>query len=158
MTDLEWKIINNYQVSNTGRVIGKSGKELKPAINQQGYYQVAFHINGVQYNKRVNRLVAECFIPNPENKPEVNHKDGDKRNNHVDNLEWCTKSENQLHAFRNGFKSMPRGNDSPCVKISDEDILKIREMKGVLKYKEIAEIYNVDASLISRIQNNQRRC
>lgn len=83
-----------YDVSNTGNVRRVGGKVLKPAL-VAGYPRVT--VGGK--NCHIHRLVAIAFIPNPENKPCVNHKDGDKQNNHVSNLEWATYSENELHAY-----------------------------------------------------------
>ena len=103
-----------YEVSNMGRIrslsrIVRSGRGnrinptviLKPAIGQWGYEQVCLRKDGKKYTKRVNRLVAQAFIPNPNNLPQVNHIDGDKTNNCVDNLEWCDASHNMKHCFDN---------------------------------------------------------
>ena len=81
----------------------KFGREkiLKQTKSKYGYLVVGLYKNGKHKLFRVNRLVAEAFIPNPENKPEVNHKDTNKLNNRADTLEWATRSENQLHAFKN---------------------------------------------------------
>lgn len=105
----EWKVITdypNYMVSNLGRVRNKSGKILQPAkcggVDGKTYYTVKLGRNGYteHKNKRVHRLVAEAFIPNPHNKREINHIDGNHLNNVVSNLEWSTRSENMKHSFR----------------------------------------------------------
>lgn len=99
----EWKnIINadNYEVSNLGRVRNKTTKYiLKPRLTKTGYYQVSIKLNNSQkfINQYIHRLVAIAWILNPDNKPSVNHKDGDKSNNIVDNLEWTTYKEQQYH-------------------------------------------------------------
>ena len=100
-----------YEVSNTGRVrsIGRYVKsrwgqtwynmhELKIQTSKKGYKTVVLHRDGDYYQKQVHRLVAEAFIPNPENMEQVNHKDTDKANNNVSNLEWCTQRENVNHS------------------------------------------------------------
>lgn len=81
----------------------KFGREiiLKQTKSKYGYLTVGLYKKCKHKVFRVNRLVAEAFIPNPENKPEVNHKDTNKENNHVSNLEWNTRSENQIHAYEN---------------------------------------------------------
>ena len=104
-----WKDIKGfegfYKISNTGKVRSlprngtkKDGSILKPST-YTGYAIVSLQKNGETSYKRVHTLVAEAFIPNPDNKREVNHIDGNKTNNNVKNLEWCTSSENQLHAI-----------------------------------------------------------
>ena len=75
------------------------GKMITPVLNQHKYYQVALYKNGKSFNKLVHQLVAEAFIPNPENKPTVNHKDGNKINNKVENLEWATAKEQTYHSI-----------------------------------------------------------
>ena len=106
----EWKTIPDwdlYEISNLGRLRGKDrivnnhggpyvrkSKLLKPAKDKYGYYTFCFNQNGKKKNIKIHRLVAECFIPNPENKPCVNHIDNNPSNNRVDNLELCTHQEN----------------------------------------------------------------
>ena len=109
-----WKAIEGtngtYEVSNTGKVrclnykmTGKT-KELTCTEKVGGYLQLRVTVDGKRKTVVVHRLVAKAFIPNPENKPEVNHKDGNKKNNHVDNLEWATRSENIRHAVASGLR------------------------------------------------------
>lgn len=100
-----WKDIKGYeglyQVSNTGRVKRvATGRVLKGSKNAGGYITVKLSKHGVTSTKTIHRLVAETFIPKPENKPEINHIDEDKTNNKVDNLEWSTRKENINHGTR----------------------------------------------------------
>lgn len=101
-----------YGINKLGVVFNKtSGKIMKPSINAKGYYQIVMVDNFKnRITRKVHRLVAETFIPNPENKPTVNHKDGNKANNHIDNLEWTTYSENQQHAYDIGLCPKYKGN------------------------------------------------
>lgn len=121
-----WKDISGYegyyQISNFGQIRSVpryithktkgggfvnqyfKGKILKPTTTRNGYKMIVLSKDGKFKYQTIHRLVATAFIPNPENKPTVNHKDGDKSNNHVDNLEWCTSSENNSHAYRIGLK------------------------------------------------------
>lgn len=98
-----------YQISSFGRLMGfprhnwKVGGIRKWFKMKNGYLVYSLHKDGVHIKILVHRLVAKTFIPNPENKPEVNHLDGNKENNHVSNLEWATPSENMKHSFDTGL-------------------------------------------------------
>lgn len=111
-----WKDIKNYpkyQVSNLGRVKSLNymrtnrEKVLSLKTTRCGYLTFLLYKNGKRKNALVHRVVAEAFLPNLDNKPQVNHMNGDKTNNRVDNLEWATQSENEKHAFRTGLKHKP---------------------------------------------------
>lgn len=108
---------NYYEVSNLGRVRRKKGETiykdgrvanfsetiLKQTPNKKGYLRVYLSVKSKKYTKTVHRIVAETFIENPNNKETVNHKDCDKTNNTIENLEWMTNKENMQHAFKNGM-------------------------------------------------------
>ena len=123
-----WKDIQGYeglyQVSNLGRVkslgrfiesrlkgvdkVWKAERILKTCKRTNGYIGVGLRKNGKGKNFNIHRLVAIAFLDNPENKPQVNHIDGNKKNNNVSNLEWVTNSENQKHAYKHGLiKTIP---------------------------------------------------
>lgn len=99
-----WKDIEGYeglyQVSNLGRVRNKHNKILRYRISNCGYYRYALCKDGKYKYLSIHRLVAEAFIPNPDNLPCVNHKDENKKNNFVDNLEWCTSAYNNIYGTR----------------------------------------------------------
>lgn len=106
-----WKTIPgfpNYEASSTlGKIRNKkTGRILKESITSKGYHTVILYQGTVESRvcRGVHRLVALAHIPNPENKPQVNHKDGNKSHNWADNLEWVTNSENQKHAWENGLQ------------------------------------------------------
>lgn len=115
----EWKTIDinpNYEVSNFGRVRNKKGHIMKLQVGTHGYFQVNLDFDGKNKTKKVHRLVATAFIPNPYNKPQINHIDGNKQNNHISNLEWCTGSENVKHAFNIGLNENMRKVSSITIK------------------------------------------
>lgn len=97
------KPYHSYFVSSCGKIFNSDGVEMKSDKSAR-YDRVKLIINGKSITKSIHRLVAEAFIPNPNNYPQVNHIDGIKMNNNVSNLEWCTASENELHAYRTGLK------------------------------------------------------
>lgn len=103
----KWKPIDNfpgYHISSQGRVYSeKRGIYLKPFLDGWQYPCVSLCKNGKDHTKKIHRLVAESFIPNPLSKREVNHIDGVKTNNHIGNLEWVTNKENIAHAFNTGL-------------------------------------------------------
>lgn len=86
-----------YQVSIWGRIRNEKGEIMKPYVNEKGYLKVTLQDGKTRDKVRISRIVAETFIPNYDHKPEVNHKDGDKMNNSVTNLEWVTRGENMGH-------------------------------------------------------------
>ena len=136
-----WKDIEGYerlyQISNLGNVksldryiINKNGdkqyfpgKYLTQGISDN-YLKVTLSKSNKQRTFRVHILVARAFIPNPENKPEVNHMDGNKQNNRVDNLEWNTRSENELHAYKNGLAKPSNKQKQAVAKYAKENYSK----------------------------------
>lgn len=165
-----WKDVQGYEgqykVSNLGRVKSikrklDSGRSVSEKIlnssskkkTQDGYLMVA--LAGKTF--RVNRLVAAAFIPNPNNKPVVNHIDGDKENNKADNLEWATISENMLHAYRCGLKTAMIGEKNPNAKLTKDQVKAIRN--EYVPYSQqygsnaLAKKYNVSNVTITNIVN-----
>lgn len=118
----QWKEIEGfdglYLVSNLGRVLRKrreyinpqgatcvvEEKELKPSLNGNGYLHYKIRYNGTRKTLKAHRLIALAFIPNPDNKPYINHIDGNKTNNNISNLEWVTAKENTRHAVALGLR------------------------------------------------------
>lgn len=156
-----WKVIEgfeDYEISNTGKVKShKHGREkiLKERISHDGYVWYNLCKNGKQHTKRANRLVADAFIPNPENKPTVNHIDGNKLNNSSDNLEWATREEQMQHAYANGLKKPVRGHLQGNHVLSEDEVREIRAIyKGHDKefgMKPLAKKYNVSPSVIDKV-------
>ena len=153
----------SYQISDKGRIFTKRrldgnriiyGRELHPQITEDGYLKVGLTKNSETKRFYVHRLVAQHFIENPQNLPQVNHKDGNKFNNEVSNLEWCTKRQNQEHAVRNSL--MQHGEARPSAKLTEKDVLEIYKLKGVLPAKEIAAHYGVSKNTINVILRGKK--
>lgn len=106
------KVNNKYEVNEEGLVRNKeTGKILKPRLNPGGYAYVNFIIDGKRKNFAVHRIVAEAFIPNPNDYQEVNHKDYNRSNNNVSNLEWVNSSQNKKHAYIKEENRIARGKE-----------------------------------------------
>ena len=134
-----WKPLANYRgysVSSLGRVKSDARKMsngtgthiskdkiLKPNVLRKEYLQVDLHIDGKRHPRQVHRLVAEAFISNDEHYPQVNHKNGIKNNNRVENLEWCNNSMNVRHAYANGLmrRSEASGREKKKVVLTDKN-------------------------------------
>lgn len=121
-------VFSTYDVSEYGVVTRRrDGRVIKHQINHKGYH-VVFLRSGMVKNMRVSRLVALKYIPNPMGYDEVNHKDGNKDNNHVSNLEWCTGEENREHAKKTGL--MQYGENHRCARLKEVDVVDIRRRIG----------------------------
>ena len=133
--------LDDYIITKRGEVINKHN-------NGKGYLRVI--IGKKRYF--VHRLVAQKFIPNPENKLQVNHKDGNKLNNCVDNLEWVTNQENREHAIENGLHLS--GSKCPYAKLNENDVIYILNHLN-LTNKELSKIFNVSPSCINDIRKGR---
>ena len=153
----KWVKINDFlEVSDFGEV-KSHGKIIKGEITSGGYCRVHISHKGVQYKFLVHRLVAEAFILNPKRLPEVNHIDGNKQNNSVDNLEWCTRSQNTSHAFKTGLRNY-NGCKNPHSKLTQSDVETIRGIYVRGKHCEnnsygLAKRYNVSPKTIQNVVN-----
>ena len=148
--------IDDYEITTEGQVINKNnGHVLKPQPNGKGYLRVS--IGGKL--KFVHRLVAEKYIPNPNNYKQVNHKDGNKLNNSVDNLEWVTKSENIQHSYTYGSKKSPEGVLNGKAVLSEQDVKELRSSyiphDKEFGMKALAKKYGVSEPTINRVVHNR---
>lgn len=166
-----WKPIKDYEglyeVSNLGRVKSLPKMHgnrywnfsliLKENIAYNGYSGVFLQKNKKSTRKSLHRLVAESFIPNPNNLPQVNHKDGNKLNNRVDNLEWCSQSENQIHSRKLGLQKNLKGKDSP----SSKKILQYDKFGNFIAehicIKETAEKFGITSGTLSNCLRGKRK-
>jgi hypothetical protein len=166
-TNMEnWKKIQgfeDYAISDKGNIKRETttkgypeGTLLKPKLQKNGYLSKALHSNKKNYTKLIHRLVAEAFIPNPLNKLTVNHINGKKTDNRVENLEWNTYSENQLHAYDNGLCRGPIGEKQGRSKLKEYQVLEIVELSKIgLTQNEIKRKYDISQGLVSKIINKK---
>lgn len=126
---------DHYAISNFGRIKNvRKDKILTPTLLENGYLSYVFCQNGIKKGFRLHRLVALYFLDNPENKPYVNHKDGDKTNNVVTNLEWCTAQENQIHARTTGLINQEKPIVAVNIDSGDKTVFKsVTEAGAILQ-------------------------
>ena len=149
-----------YQVSNLGRVKSMAFgtvKIRKPVLANPGYLGLVIYKNNLPQSARIHVLVARAFIPNPEDKPEVNHRFGNKKDNRVSELEWATSSENRRHAYDFGLKR--QGAEHPRAKFTEEQVRYIRKVciPGDREFgiSALARKFGVNVEAIRRIYNHK---
>lgn len=167
-----WKVCifsENYLISNLGNIQNiKNGKFLNAGINSEGYKSIGLSINKKPKRFNIHRLLMLTFKSNEYfDGAVVNHKDGNKLNNNLDNLEWCTVKENNIHAIKIGLKNLEylknikrpilKGETNGRSKLKEFQIKEIKELyeKGMF-HKDIAKIYNVSRVCITQIINNKK--
>lgn len=176
-----WKDIAGYeglyQISSTGEVKrveryytqlnGLTGKVntkllsemiMKPFEDEDGYLRISLIKENSRKKHFVHRLVAINFIPNPENKPEVNHKEGNKKDNRVEMIEWNTTSENQIHAIVNKLYVTAKGETAGQAKLKEVQVREIHKLwkSGEVTQEYLSNMFGVASSAISRIVNGVR--
>ena len=160
----EEKIIEgfpNYTISSEGVVFNlRTQKIQKLQTDRDGYMVVNLSNDGIKKRKRVHRLVATAFIPTDDYSLTVNHKDGNKQNNSVDNLEWLSNLDNIRHAYSTGLaipKQNPKGEKSIASKLTFNDAEQIREWvrNNTYSRKEIATMFNITTASVGNIINNK---
>ncbi len=168
---LEWRPVIGYEeyylVSEDGQIktreracnihhnskMIRRPKFLRVYEHPSGYNVVTLYKNRKRTLCGVHRLVAMAFVENAENKPQVNHKDGDRRNNHYSNLEWVTNYENQQHAIFNGLVRYVKGDEHGCSKTNSNDVKKMRELYKTGKYswRELGTMFGLTKSHVGQI-------
>ena len=140
-------IKSRYMIYSDGRIYNtEKDIFMKGGMDKDGYHIVSLSLNGKRFTRKFHRLVADAFIPNPNDLPLVNHKDGDKMNNHHSNLEWVTDAENVHHACEHKLRK------STIDKKTAKKICKMLE-SGKYRIYEISEKLGVSKSSISKIKN-----
>lgn len=155
--------ISGYFISNFGRLKGRSGRIIKSHLNKRiGYYMICLKPTGRKGKPKcvkIHILVAKAFIPNLENKPHINHIDGNKQNNIVTNLEWCTNQENIIHAYKLGLNKSKRGEQNKQAKLTNDQAKWVREhyIPGDRTFgsRALGRKFNVSHDVILYIINNK---
>lgn len=152
---------NKYEISDKGEVFSlnfhRQGvrKQLKERFDKDGYVGVALLKNRKYKYFRISRLVAQAFIPNPNDLPQVNHKNGDKTDNSVENLEWSTGSENIRHSFKVLGKNQ-KGEKNNNSKLTEAQVIAVWDLKGKKTQKEISRMFGVAMHNVDNIHS--QRC
>lgn len=161
---------NAYKIGDQGHVISvkrtfirKNGRPMsikeqfmKQRQDMKGYWRVCLSDNGKTKFVAVHRLVATAFIPNPDNKPQINHIDGNKGNNCVWNLEWCTNGENQKHAYRTGLKHSVDSSGRPKVRVAMIDPVSGEQVATFESFNEAARKMKIFAPNIRKVVLGER--
>ncbi len=149
------KSLDHFVYHSDGKHRTQKGRILKQHKSVKGYIRVSLSKKGKRFHTSVHRLVAKAFINNEFNKPQVNHINGDKSDNRIENLEWCTNSENQIHAIKNGLVNHNTCEKHHNSKLSDKDVLTARWLhkKGATNM-ELSLKYNVSETAMSKILRN----
>lgn len=156
MKEIIWKDVieldSQFETNYLGELKRKSDNKLiKANIDGKGYYQYRINVNGKYKTFLKHRLIAIYFIPNPENKPQVNHINLIKTDNSLDNLEWVTCSENIIHAYKNGLCKRKYGVDNHKAKLNEKQVLEI--YNHILSYSKIAKLYNISKKNVLAIKH-----
>lgn len=159
----------NYAVSDDGQVFSLHGEGLKPVkfgTANHGYKLAYLNRDGVKSTRKVHRLVAEVFLGHSP--LHVNHKNGDKLDNRIENLEYCTRSENMQHAWKYGLCESVRaacakknrlmfGEKHPSSKLTDSQVLEILDLKGKMSQAAVGKLFGVSQTCIGLLWRGKRR-
>lgn len=160
-TECFWKPISfgsGYMVSKRGSVVNSAGQEIIPQKHHKGYLKVRLSSNGKTKGFFVHRLVAKAFHDNPNNPPQINHKDGDKQNNYYLNLEWCDASHNIRHAINSGLIKPKLGLMNPrASKLTENEVLEIRQHILTREFTRdmLCRKYGVSVHVVKDIRSNR---
>jgi hypothetical protein len=152
-----YKVSSCGQIKSCGALRGSvKDKKLKPIMDDKGYCQVSLYKEEKKKNLKIHHIVTASFIGDRGNFV-VNHKNGIKTDNRLENLEYCTARENAIHAFNTGLTKIPVNIFPPTAKLTESDVIKIRKMysDGVMSRVNLAKIHNVTKESIYNVINNK---
>ena len=151
------EIYNNYYITKNGDIFNKHNKKITPVDNGRGYLIVGLTFEGKRIIKAVHRLLAEAFIDNPNNLSDVNHIDGDRRNNSLSNLEWLSHGDNIKHSYSLGNRCAKGSNNANCSTTEETVITICGYLESGLKPCQIRDL-GFNYSLVRGIKNRKRWC
>lgn len=146
----------DYSATYCGKIYShKSNKFLKPFKRNLRQEYLAVSLGKGKFSKLlVHRLIAKTFLPNPKNLPQINHLDGNPKNNAASNLEWCDASKNQIHAYKEGLREAVQGSRHPNAKLNEKQVLEIRKLANAgVTTKQLSLQFQVSRTLIKNIKN-----
>ncbi|HRG19212.1 MAG TPA: NUMOD4 motif-containing HNH endonuclease [Flavobacterium lutivivi] len=143
------------EVKNKQSLFMTKERIISPWLSKSKYYSIKIKTKGKNTSFLFHRIVAQAFIPNPENKPQVNHINGIKTDNRIENLEWVTGSENVQHALKTGLLIPFKGENHPSSKLTELQVLEIRKLKKSMTQKEIGKLFGVKYQVIGNILRNE---
>lgn len=159
-----WKDVENYngiyQISSFGNLKTLRTNTLIKQEMNKGYFEANLCKNGKVQHVRIHRLVAQAFIPNPLNKPHINHIDGNKSNNNINNLEWCTHKENMVHARKNGLFNEEKMHDviKAMVNSTKKPVLQLKNNVVIAEFESISDAKRkTKTNHISEVLNGSRK-
>lgn len=152
-----WSYPKSWITGSNSMKMTTKGKFIKQRINNKGYLMISLSKNNRSKLKTVHRLIAQTYIPNSLNLPQVNHKNGIKTDNRAENLEWCTNAENHSHGIKLGLLNQ-YGENNPSNKLTAKQVHKIRELYATGKYsqQQIANTIKISRENVGLIVRRQR--
>jgi hypothetical protein len=150
--EIQTRDIGNYIIYSDGQIWTKKRKKfMKPWVNLRGYVQILID----RKLKYVHRLLAESFIPNPDNLPVIDHINNNKLDNRIENLRWCTQKQNTIWSMEDGLQPIFKGEENGYSKLTESDVIQIYENLEKLSQRELARKFNVGRYCIVAIQKNK---